>query len=130
MRTYLDLTKPRITLLVVLSSLAGFLLGAQHAVNSLLLVNTAIGVALLSSGISTLNQYLERDLDAVMRRTRTRPLPSGRLTPGSAMVFGVGLSALAMAYLSVLVNPLTAGLGAAAFASYLFLYTPLKTRTT
>src|SRR5580765_419199 len=94
MRSYLDLTKPRITLLVVLSSLAGLLLGSPHGINSLLLINTAIGIGLLSSGISTLNQYLERDVDAVMRRTATRPLPSGRLTPPKAMVFGVGLSAL------------------------------------
>jgi len=130
MKSYLELTKPRITLLVVLSSLAGFLLGSNHGITSLLLINTAIGVALLSSGISTLNQYLERDVDALMRRTCTRPLPSGKLSPRSAMFFGIGLSALAMAYLGVLVNPLTAVLGAAAFASYLFLYTPLKTRTT
>src|SRR5262249_41638915 len=103
---------------------------SSHSINSVLLINAAIGVALLSSGISTLNQYLERDVDAVMRRTSTRPLPSGRLTPPSAMIFGIALSALALAYLAVLVNPLTAALGAAAFASYLFLYTPLKTRTT
>src|SRR5690242_4297746 len=77
---YYDLTKPRITLLVVLSALAGFAVGSPSPINWLLLLHTALGIALLSSGISTLNQYWERDLDALMERTRMRPLPTGKLS--------------------------------------------------
>jgi protoheme IX farnesyltransferase len=88
-----------------------------------------IGIALLSSGIATINQYMERDLDALMRRTANRPLPSGKLLPWEALAFGVGLTGLAEVYLAVLVNPLTGLLGLAVIAGYLFAYTPLKTRT-
>jgi protoheme IX farnesyltransferase len=87
------------------------------------------GIALLSSGIATLNQYMERDLDGLMRRTADRPLPSGKLAPWEALWFGVGLTVLAEVYLGVLVNPLTALLGLFVIAGYLFGYTPLKTRT-
>ena len=93
-------------------------------------MNMALGVALLSSGISALNQYIERDLDALMRRTQDRPLPSGRLTSIQALLFGAALSTVAIAYLALTVNPLSAVLGVATLASYLFVYTPLKTRTT
>src|ERR1044072_706916 len=88
-----------------------------------------IGIALLSSGIATLNQYMERDLDGLMRRTAARPLPAGKLAPVEAFIFGVGLTLLAEVYLARLVNSLTAGLGLTVIAGYLFLYTPLKTRT-
>ncbi len=125
---YVDLTKPRITFLVALSSLAGFALGSP-SINRIQLLHTAIGVALLSSGISALNQYWERDLDALMQRTKLRPLPMGKLTARSALIFGVAISVIAEAYLAWLVNPLTALWGFVALASYLFLYTPLKTRT-
>jgi len=127
---YLDLTKPRITFLVVLSALSGFALGSPRPMSYWLLLHTAVGVALLSSGIGTLNQYLERSLDGLMRRTRTRPLPAGKMPPRRALLFGVLTSALATLYLALLVNPLTAAWGAVAFGSYLFVYTPLKTRTT
>ncbi len=89
-----------------------------------------IGIALLSSGIATLNQYIERDLDALMRRTADRPLPSGRLLPKEALVFGIGLTVIAQLYLAVLVNPLSALLGLTVISGYLFGYTPLKTKTT
>jgi protoheme IX farnesyltransferase len=85
---------------------------------------------LLCAGISTLNQYIERDLDGRMLRTRTRPLPSGRLAPRDALIFGLVLSALAIGFVWYLVNGLSALLGVLTFVSYLFLYTPLKTRTT
>ncbi len=126
---YLDLTKPRITFLVVLSALAGFTLGSSSPINWLQFFHTAFGIALLSSGIGTLNQYLERNLDALMHRTRIRPLPTGRLSPREALIFGLGISILSEVYLAWFVNPLTAFWGAVAFLSYLFLYTPLKTRT-
>ena len=126
---YFDLTKPRITFLVVLSALAGFALGSPAAINWTLFLHTTLGIALLSSGIGALNQYLERDLDRLMRRTEIRPLPTGKLSPRAALAFGVIVSVLAEIYLAVLVNPLTAVWGLVALASYLFLYTPLKTRT-
>lgn len=126
---YVDLTKPRITFLVVLSALAGFALGSPSSVDWIQLLHTAIGVALLSSGISALNQYWERDLDALMQRTKLRPLPAGKLAARNALVFGVAVSLIGEAYLAWFINPLTAFWGFIALASYLFLYTPLKTRT-
>jgi protoheme IX farnesyltransferase len=126
---FLDLTKPRITVLVTLSAMAGFALGSPHATNWMQFLHLTIGIALLSSGISTLNQYLERDRDALMSRTQTRPLPMGKLPPASALLFGFALSAIAELYLAWFLNPLSAFWGFVAFASYLFLYTPLKTRT-
>ena len=126
---YLELTKPRITFLIVLTSAAGFALGSRGAVNYAQLAHALIGIALLSSGIATLNQFIERDLDGLMRRTADRPLPSGRLFPFEALWFGISLTLMAEAYLAVFVNPLTALLGLTVIAGYLFVYTPLKTRT-
>jgi len=124
----LELTKPRITSLIVLTSAAGFCL-ASRSVDYVALLSAMTGIALLSSGIATLNQYMERDLDGLMRRTADRPLPSGKLAPWEALWFGVGLTVLAEVYLAMLVNPLTALLGLFVIAGYLFGYTPLKTRT-
>jgi protoheme IX farnesyltransferase len=126
---YLELTKPRITFLIVLTAAAGFCLGARGAIDYVQLTHAMIGIALLSSGIATLNQYMERDLDALMRRTAARPLPSGKLAPVEAFLFGAGITVAAEIYLALLVNPLTALLGLFVIAGYLFLYTPLKTRT-
>ncbi len=126
---YFELTKPRITSLVVLSALAGFALGSHSPIDWIRFFHTAIGVALLSGGINALNQYWERDLDALMHRTKLRPLPDGKLTARAALVFGVAVSLLSEAYLAWFINPLTAFWGFIALASYLFLYTPLKTRT-
>ena len=92
------------------------------------MIHTALGVALLSGGINALNQYWERDLDALMRRTKPRPCPPGNC-PRAALAFGVAVSLIAEAYLAWFLNPLTAFWGLVALASYLFLYTPLKTRT-
>ncbi len=126
---FAELTKPRITLLIVLTAAAGFALASKAGVNYGALASAMFGIALLSSGIATLNQYLERDLDGMMRRTAARPLPSGRLMPWEALAFGAGLTILAEFYLAILVNPLTALLGLTVIAGYLFGYTPLKTRT-
>jgi len=126
---YLELTKPRITFLIVLTAAAGFGLASRGNVNYVALTSALFGIALLSSGIATLNQYMERDLDGLMRRTAGRPLPSGKLLPWEAMAFGVGLTATAEVYLLVVVNPLSAMLGLTVIAGYLFGYTPLKTRT-
>jgi len=127
---YVELTKPRITFLIVLTSAAGFCLGSRGAVNYVVFAHAMIGIALLSSGIATLNQYMERELDRLMRRTAERPLPSGRLVPFEALWFGLVLTATAELYLLLFVNVLTAALGLTVVAGYLFLYTPLKTRTT
>ncbi len=127
---YVELTKPRITVLIVLTSAAGFCLGSRGAVDYLLLTHAMIGIALLSSGLATLNQFMERDLDALMRRTEKRPLPTGRLLPFEALWFGLALTLTAEVYLASFVNLLTAGLGLTIIVGYLLLYTPLKTRTT
>ena len=127
---YLELTKPRITFLIVLTSAAGFCLASPRGgLNYTVFTNAMIGIALLSSGIATLNQFIERDLDGLMRRTATRPLPTGRLLPWEALLFGTVLTVGAEIYLAVLVNPLSAVLGLTVIAGYLFAYTPLKTRT-
>ena len=127
---YVELTKPRITFLIVLTSAAGFCLGSRGAINYLLFANAMISIGLLSSGIATLNQFIERDLDGLMRRTASRPLPTGRLAPREAMWLGVLLTAGAETYLALFVNGLSAVLGLTVIAGYLFLYTPLKTRST
>jgi protoheme IX farnesyltransferase len=126
---FLELTKPRITFLIVLTSAAGFALGSGAHIDYLALGRAMLGVALLSSGIATLNQYMERDLDGLMRRTANRPLPTGKLLPWEALVFGVGLTVIAELYLAVLVNPLSALVGLTVISGYLFAYTPLKTKS-
>jgi protoheme IX farnesyltransferase len=126
---YAELTKPRITFLIVLTSAAGFALASKGGIDYLALFRSLLGIALLSSGIATLNQYAERELDGLMRRTATRPLPAGKLAPWEALAFGVGLTIAAEIYLLLLVNPLSALLGLTVIAGYVFAYTPLKTRT-
>jgi protoheme IX farnesyltransferase len=125
---YVELTKPRITFLIVLTAAAGFGL-ASPRVDYLAMLSALFGIAVLSSGIATLNQYAERDIDGLMRRTASRPLPSGKLLPWEALAFGVSLTVLAEAYLLIFVNPLSALLGLTVIAGYVFAYTPLKTRT-
>jgi len=127
---YSELTKPRITFLVSLTAAAGFCMGSAGGIDLLRLLNMSVGIALLSSGASALNQYIERDLDGLMRRTQARPLPAGKLSPSEAAVFGILLSIVATAYLAMFINGLSALLGLATLASYLLVYTPLKTKTT
>jgi heme o synthase len=126
---FAELTKPRITFLIVLTSAAGFCLGSKGSFDYLALFNSLFGIALLSSGIATLNQYMERGLDARMRRTLSRPLPAGKLAAGHALAFGLALTVAAEVYLAALVNPLTAACGLAVIVGYLLCYTPLKTRS-
>jgi heme o synthase len=109
-----ELTKPRITFLIVLTSAAAFSLASKGAVNYWTLFHSMLGIALLSSGIAAVNQYMERELDRRMRRTAARPLPSRKLAPASALAFGVGLTVFAEVYLAAFVNLLTAALGLAA----------------
>ncbi len=126
---FVELTKPRITFLIVLTAAAGFCLASRGSVNYRLLLSSMFGIALLSSGVATINQYMERDLDGLMRRTADRPLPSGKLLPWEALAFGTALIVLAEVYLAVMINPLTATLGLTVIAGYLFGYTVLKTKT-
>ena len=126
---FVELTKPRITFLIVLTSAAGFCLGSKGAFDYLALFNALFGIALLSSGIATLNQYMERGLDARMRRTLARPLPAGKLGAGAALAFGLALTVAAEVYLAVFVNLLTAAFGVSVVVGYLLCYTPLKTRS-
>ena len=126
---YWDLTKPEISFLVTLSTLAGFLLGSPEAVDGWLLGYALVGTALSSGGGGVLNHYLERHLDARMRRTADRPLPSGRIDARAALWFGIGLTTAGVATMLFLVNALTATLAALTVCLYLFVYTPLK-RTT
>src|SRR5438067_5050675 len=125
----MELTKPRITFLVLITTLVGFYMGSSDGLNFLLLFHTILGTALVASGASALNEYLERDFDARMTRTRNRPLPDGRLFPNEALIFSSLISAAGVAYLMFFVNTLTAALGAATLAGYILVYTPLKTRT-
>ena len=125
----LELTKPRITQLVLLTAAAGFYLGARGHVDLVRLANTLLGTALVAGGTNAWNQIWERDVDARMARTRRRPLPSGRLAASHAMWFASAITAVGVIYLGVTVNLLTASLAALTFASYVLLYTPLKRRT-
>jgi protoheme IX farnesyltransferase len=126
---YLVLTKPRLVTLVLVTTLVGFYAGSVGRVDLPLLVNTILGTALAAAGSLALNQYLERELDGRMARTRQRPLPDGRLAPFEALAFGVATTAAGLMILTILVNPLVGAVEAVTVASYLFVYTPLKTRT-
>lgn len=126
---YLALTKARVVVMVLITASVGFYLASPGPLNWLLLCHTLIGVALAAGGTLALNQYLERDLDARMLRTKERPLPKGRLQPGEALGFGVAITASGLIYLASLVNPLSGLVTAVSVGSYLFLYTPLKQKT-
>jgi heme o synthase len=125
---FVALTKPEITFLVLLATGVGTLM-ASKSLNPLILLHAIFGTALVASGAAALNQYLERAHDARMRRTASRPLPSGRLSPRQALYFGTGLSATGTLYLALSANTLTSMIGLIALSSYLFVYTPLKRRT-
>ncbi|HYL99363.1 MAG TPA: protoheme IX farnesyltransferase, partial [Blastocatellia bacterium] len=120
---YFELTKPRITFLVVLTAAAGYAVGAKGGLSLARFLWTSLGIALLSSGISALNQYIERDLDRLMNRTKLRPLPTGRIVSVRALLFGAVLSAAGLAVLALMVSWLTALLGFATLVGYLFAYT-------
>ena len=125
-----ELFKARLTSLVLLTTLVGFYLGQRGGMNWLLLVNTLLGTGLLACGAAALNQYLERDFDALMERTADRPLPAGRIQPQMVVVLGGVISVAGLLWLAFGVNLLTSVLGAVTLISYLFIYTPLKRKTT
>jgi protoheme IX farnesyltransferase len=112
--------------MVALSAAAGYLLGARGSGSLVALLHTILGTGLVAAGASALNQVLERDTDALMRRTQSRPLPAGRLDTFPALWFGVGISIVGAAYLALAVNPLTAVIGTITLLLYVLAYTPLK----
>jgi len=128
-RAYLDLTKPRITWLILMSTAIGYFFGHSGAWEFWSILHTLLGTALIASGTAALNQWYEDDADAKMRRTQDRPIPSGRLTRRQALVFGGLLSIVGFAELCLGLNVLTGLLGLFTLISYLFLYTPLKRKS-
>jgi protoheme IX farnesyltransferase len=124
-RDYLELSKSRIVLMVLMTTAAGYLIAAPR-VDALVLMHALVGTALVAAGTNALNQYVEREHDAKMRRTRLRPLPDGRITPRAALTFSAGVAIIGTVYLGITVNWLTAALGAFTLTSYIFVYTPLK----
>jgi protoheme IX farnesyltransferase len=138
MRDYIELTKPRITWLILMSTGIGYFFGLPHAatwldflkgISLLSLLHTVVGTGLIASGTAALNQWYEREADRKMKRTAMRPLPAGKLPAGRALAFGIALSVAGFAELWLGVNLLSGLIGAFTLASYLFLYTPLKQRT-
>lgn len=125
-REYFRLAKPRITLLIVISTAVGFCYGTRSAFNLLTLLHALLGTALMAAGSATLNQWYERDLDAKMNRTRSRPIPSGAVPSRHALLFGVALSVLGLLELWAFTDTLAAMLGLLTSVGYLFAYTPLK----
>ena len=126
---YLALTKPRLTSLVLLTTLAGFHAASRGSLDAWRLIHTLIGTTLVAAGAAVLNQYLECDVDALMRRTAGRPIPAGRVAPEDALAFGVLLSVAGLLYLAAGVRLIAALLAALSLGTYLFAYTPMKRRT-
>lgn len=126
---YVELTKPGVTFMVLFSTVAGFYLGSQKSLDFLLLFNTLLGTCLVAGGTNALNQLIERENDARMKRTRKRPLPAGRLQPRQAQFFATIISTTGILYLCSFVNLLTGFLAALTLGSYVFIYTPLKSKT-
>ena len=123
---YVELTKPRITFLVLVTTAVGYTLGASPGFHPGVFIALLLGTALVSGGASALNQWAERDADARMNRTASRPLPTGRLAPADALAFGLAISAIGLVLLAGAVNWLTALLALGSLSSYVLAYTPLK----
>jgi protoheme IX farnesyltransferase len=129
LRSYYTLTKPEVNLLILMTTSAGYYLAARGPFRMIGLVNTLIGTLLVASGTATLNQWMERVWDGRMRRTASRPLPSGRVSSREALAFGILLSVSGGIYLLAAVNALSAVLAVSTLLSYLLIYTPLKRKT-
>src|SRR5258705_2124269 len=123
------LTKPRVVLMVLVTTLVGYYVGLTGAPDWVRLLHLALGTVLAAGGTLALNQYWERDVDARMERTRARPLPDGRLAPLEALLFGAGLTAAGLAVPALGAGSVAMLVGAATFVLYVFAYTPLKLRT-
>jgi protoheme IX farnesyltransferase len=125
----ISLTKPRVVVMVLVTTVVGYYVGLEGAPDYGRLIALVLGTLLAAGGSLALNQHWERDVDALMERTRTRPLPEGRLAPLEALLFGAGLTAAGLAVLALGVGWLATLVTAATFVLYLFAYTPLKLRT-
>jgi len=125
-----ELVKARLTLLVLLTTAVGFYLGSEPPIDYRALFHTVFGTAAAAAGAAALNQWWERRADALMRRTRTRPIPAGRMPPLEALALGTGLSVFGVVYLAIICNALSAALTAITIAIYIFAYTPLKRAST
>ena len=125
-----ELVKARLTLLVLLTTAVGFYLGADPPVDYMALFHTVFGTAAAAAGAAALNQWWERRVDALMRRTKTRPIPAGRMAPVQALVLGAALSLFGVVYLAFVCNALSAALTALTIVIYIFAYTPLKRSST
>src|SRR5438094_9714348 len=123
---FAELFKARLTLLVLLTTAVGFYLGADSPINYAALFHVVFGTAAAAAGAAALNQWWERKLDALMRRTRTRPVPAGRMRPAEALALGVVFSIFGVGYLAITCNALGATLAAVTILIYIFGYTPLK----
>jgi protoheme IX farnesyltransferase len=123
---YADLFKARLTCLVLLTTLVGFYVGFRGPVDVVLMFHLLLGTALLASGAAALNQLMEREYDARMRRTQDRPLPTGRLQPQTVLMVGSASAMMGLIYLAQAVNLTTSLVGAVSLVCYLFVYTPLK----
>ena len=126
---YVTLTKPDVSFLVLMTTAAGYYMGVRGPVNWLHMIHTIFGTMLIAAGTAALNHYIERDSDRYMRRTASRPLPSGLLQPREVLLFGIALSIAGAADLYFVAGPWASGLGIATCLSYLLAYTPLKKRT-
>ena len=126
---YIQLAKPRLNLLVVATSAAGYYLGGPPSTDLALMAQAVAGTALVAGGAAVLNQLYERDTDALMRRTRLRPLPDGRVSPADARIFGLGLTIAGLLLLAARANLLAAVLAFATVFVYLIIYTPMKLLT-
>ena len=128
---YLELTKPRIAVLVLFTVAAGFLLASRGTVDIVLMMHTLLATALIAAGSSALNQYLERETDQHMHRTENRPLPTGRMSSVESVCFGIALGVAGLVYMSLVVRqPLAVIIAAVTFLLYVWVYTPLKKVTT
>jgi protoheme IX farnesyltransferase len=123
---YFTLTKPGISFMAGITALAGFVLGSHGNVDGARLFHTCVGTLLAAAGAGCLNMLIERDIDAHMKRTQSRPLPSGRLNPGEVLFLGVFCACTGVLYLNLAVNGLTAFFAALTLSVYLYVYTPLK----
>ena len=126
---FVALAKPRLNMLVVASALAGYVMGGGDMSNAIIVVFTVLGTGLVAGGASAFNQVIERQPDSLMRRTRLRPVPDGRLQPGESLLFAAALCASGLLVLGAGVNVLSAGVALVTLLTYALIYTPLKRRS-
>ena len=126
---FVMLAKPRLNMLVVASALAGYVMAGGDLANAVVVVCTVLGTALVAGGASAFNQVIERVPDSLMRRTRLRPVPDGRLQPAESLIFATALAVAGLLLLGAAVNWLSAGVALVTLLTYALIYTPLKRRS-